>query len=120
MGKSGRVLLVALLALLVSPDVLGFSLNPAGARRAGNARATGRRSSGVSAVRMKSDARYDRSVGQGGVWTGFAVEGQRDYAVVLPELLMCRLPFCMRVMLFVAHVWESLPLAQRRLGCIDG
>lgn len=52
---------MALLALLVlSPDVMGFSLSPAGARR-GRGTRVGQRSS-VNAVSMAGDPIYDRSV----------------------------------------------------------
>lgn len=63
MGKSGRTLLVALLALLVSPDVLGFSLSPAGARRSRqqHQRAPrGKRSSAARTLNMAADPRFNR------------------------------------------------------------
>ncbi|CAM9689027.1 unnamed protein product, partial [Ectocarpus sp. 4 AP-2014] len=65
MGKSGRTLLVALLALLVSPDVLGFSLSPAGARRSRqqHQRAPrGKRSSAAGTLNMAADPRFDSLV----------------------------------------------------------
>lgn len=62
MGKSGRTLLVALLALLVSPDVLGFALNPSFAQhRAGRRVPGGRRAAAANSVRMQAgDPRFDR------------------------------------------------------------
>eukprot|EP00904_Undaria_pinnatifida_P013881 jgi/Undpi1/9623/HiC_scaffold_27.g12079.m1 len=65
MGTSGRTLLVALLALLVSPDVLGFALYPASARhRAGSRRVPGGRGgAAANSVRMQAgDPRYDSLV----------------------------------------------------------
>lgn len=67
MGKSGRTLLVALLALLVSPDVLGFSLNPVGAHRgnAGPRGHTARPKPASHPLQMRAgDARYERWVGR--------------------------------------------------------
>ena len=64
MSRSGRTLLIVLLALQVSPDVLGFSLSVSPGQRARGPRAAGgRRMASVAAslaVRMKAgDSAYD-------------------------------------------------------------
>lgn len=68
MAKSAatrRPLLIALLAVLVlSPDVMGFTLPPASTRRDRRGSTGGSRSAAASTVSMarSSDALYDRSV----------------------------------------------------------